>query len=326
MNLKFLEQARLYKNELILHLFRQPVSLLNPTTDSSLLYAIPHGSNIVGMGFGSKITQGNIVGEESVLRVYVREKRREAELSANLKIPKNINGIPTDVVEVGEVRPYSIPCGVSVSHQSGKPGTIGCLVGKNDGSSDADFLLSNNHIFANFNTAIPGDLIVQPAIGDDRSNSSAIAQLTEFEDMNFSGAPNLMDAAIAEVINPGSVTPMIKEIGDIDRNPIGASINQLVKKHGRTTGLTHGTVRAIGVDMSIPYLNRNALLIDQIEIQSNDNDRNFSEEGDSGSLIVDNSPTPRPVALLVGGSTRNAGFTVATPIGRILTRFNIVLR
>lgn len=325
MNLKFLEQARLYKNELILHLFHQPASLLNPTTDSSFLYAIPHGSNIVGMGLGAKITQGNIIGEEPVLRVYVREKRLEAELSAKLKIPKNINGIPTDVVEVGEVHPYSIPCGVSVSHQNGKPGTIGCLVGKNDGSSDADFLLSNNHIFANFNTARPGDLIVQPAIGSS-SNSSAIAKLTDFQVMNFSGGSNFMDAAIAEVINPGSVTPMIKEIGNINRNPIGSSINQSVKKHGRTTGLTHGTVRAIGVDMSIPYLNRNALLIDQIEIQSNDNDRNFSEVGDSGSLIVDNSPTPRPVALLVGGSTKNTGFTVATPIDRILTRFNIVLR
>ena len=324
MNLEFLEQARLYKNELILHLFRQPVSFLNPTTDSSLLYAIPHGSNIVGMGFGSKITQGNIVGEEPVLRVYVREKRLEAKLSANLKIPKNINGISTDVVEVGEVHPYSIPCGVSVSHQSGKPGTIGCLVGKNDGSSDADFLLSNNHIFANFNKARPGDLIVQPAVGDSGSNSSAIAKLTDFQVMNFSGGANFMDAAIAQVISPGSVTPMIQDIGNIDRNPIGASTNQLVKKHGRTTGLTHGTVRAIGVDMRIPYLNFSAFLVDQIEIEGNG--QNFSKEGDSGSLIVDNSPTPRPVALLVGGSTKHSGFTVATPIGRILTRFNIVLR
>jgi len=323
MNLEFLEQARLYKNELILHLFRQPVSFLNPTTDSSLLYAIPHGSNIVGMGFGSKITQGNIVGEEPVLRVYVREKRLEAELSANLKIPKNINGIPTDVVEVGEVRPYSIPCGVSVSHQNGKPGTIGCLVGKNDGSSNADFLLSNNHIFANFNKARRGDLIVHPAVGSS-SNSSAIAKLTDFQDMDFRSGSNLMDAAIAEVISPGSVTPMIQDIGNIDRNPIGESINQLVKKHGRTTGLTHGTVRAIGVDMRIPYLNFSAFLVDQIEIEGNG--QNFSKEGDSGSLIVDNSPTPRPVALLVGGSTKHSGFTVATPISRILTRFNIVLR
>ena len=132
MNSEFLAQARAYKNELIARLFGQPESSPTETEKLSILQAIPEGSNIVGVGFGHKVTQGSIAREEPVIRVYVRAKLLESELSEKMKIPKEINGIPTDVIEVGEVNPHSTPCGVSVSHQSGKPGTIGCLVRKTD--------------------------------------------------------------------------------------------------------------------------------------------------------------------------------------------------
>jgi hypothetical protein len=317
MNSEFLAQARAYKNELISHLFGQPESSPTESEKLSILQAIPEGSNIVGVGFGHKVTQGSIAREEPVIRVYVKAKLLESELSEKMKIPKEINGIPTDVIEVGEVNPHSTPCGVSVSHQSGKPGTIGCLVRKTDGSSNADFLLSNNHIFANFNTAKIGDFIVQPAISD--GGTQVIAQLTDFQVMNFSGAPNFMDAAIAQVFNAGQVTPDIKGIGNINPNPIGARVNQSVRKNGRTTGLTMGIISDPAVDMMIPYVSKVARLEDHIMISNVGTP--FSQVGDSGSLVVD-SATLRPVGLLAAGGS---GFSLASPIGPILQRFNIAL-
>ncbi|MGL5035531.1 MAG: hypothetical protein ACRC6M_17230, partial [Microcystaceae cyanobacterium] len=158
------ELARNYKNELIAHLFGQPDSAVNETEEQSILAQIPANSNIIGVGFGHKMTEGNVAQEEPVIRIYVRAKLPIAEIPESLKIPTTINGMTTDVIEIGAIQPYSTPCGVSVSHQSGKPGTIACLVRKTVGGNNADFLLSNNHVLANSNRGRIGDFIVQPGV------------------------------------------------------------------------------------------------------------------------------------------------------------------
>jgi hypothetical protein len=60
-------------------------------------------ANVVGVGIGPKI----VAGEESgrlVIRVYVRKKVPAEVLDAGQRIPAEVEGVPTDVVEVGEVR------------------------------------------------------------------------------------------------------------------------------------------------------------------------------------------------------------------------------
>jgi hypothetical protein len=146
-----------------------------------------------------------------------------------------------------------------------------------------------------------------------------IAQLTDFQVMNFSGAPNFMDAAIAQVFTAGQVTPNIKGIGNINPNPIAAKVNQSVRKNGRTTGLTMGIISDPAVDMMIPYVSKVARLEDHIMISNVGTA--FSQVGDSGSLVVD-SATLRPVGLLAAGGS---GFSLASPIGPILQRFKIAL-
>jgi hypothetical protein len=61
--------------------------------------------NVVGVGIGFKYVNGQPTGEV-VLIVNVTEKKPLAELAAEDVIPAELEGIPVDVQEVGEVRAF----------------------------------------------------------------------------------------------------------------------------------------------------------------------------------------------------------------------------
>lgn len=56
---------------------------------------------VIGVGAGPKITRGRETGIHAVL-VYVRRKQPLAELPRAERIPKRIDGAPTDVIQVGQ--------------------------------------------------------------------------------------------------------------------------------------------------------------------------------------------------------------------------------
>ena len=59
--------------------------------------------NVVGMGVGSKVTEGVDTGE-ACLTVFVSQKLTDPDdLRAEDKIESSIAGVPTDVVETGEI-------------------------------------------------------------------------------------------------------------------------------------------------------------------------------------------------------------------------------
>ena len=126
MNEELLQQARLYKQELVLRLFGAQAFAARRAEDTegenenplSLLTSIPPGSNIVGFGYGTKHVSGGGIESDLAVRVYVRSKRPRSALSAQEVIPSEINGKATDVIVVGDVRAFSRPtaCGVSVGH------------------------------------------------------------------------------------------------------------------------------------------------------------------------------------------------------------------
>ncbi len=66
------------------------------------LLAIPQ---VVGVGHGFKEVGGIQTGEEAIM-VLVKEKLPLAKLSQNQIIPKTIQGLVTDVIEVGEFKAY----------------------------------------------------------------------------------------------------------------------------------------------------------------------------------------------------------------------------
>src|ERR1041385_6190016 len=84
---------------------------------TSYLASVPPDSGICGFGYGSKRT-GNSIGPDAAVLVYVRRKLPKARVRGAHLIPEEIEGVPTDVIPVGEVRalgPRPDPCGDSIS-------------------------------------------------------------------------------------------------------------------------------------------------------------------------------------------------------------------
>jgi hypothetical protein len=111
---------------------------LSPSTKRKLL-ARPN-VNGVGVGLKPRRVDGKEYPDELVHRVYVQQKVEASSLSADQLIPEKINGIDTDVVNLGPVKALDvdrtskirpIPPGVSIGHWMITAGTSGALFRKN---------------------------------------------------------------------------------------------------------------------------------------------------------------------------------------------------
>jgi hypothetical protein len=219
--------------------------------------------------------------------------------------------------------PRPVPIGVSTGHPDITAGTIGCRVKDSKGNV---YALSNNHIFANSNNASIGDNILQPGPYDGGTNpEDAIGTLYDFEPIDFS-KNNLMDAAIAlcSTATLSFSTPAGDAYGAPGTLPVAATIGQSVRKYGRTTLYTTGTVEEVNVTVQVCYVSngatciKSARFVNQIAVSPG----TFSGGGDSGSLIVTNDDNKNPVGLLFAGSTAR---TLANPIGDVLSRFGVTI-
>jgi len=134
--------------------------------------------NVNGFGFGKLVRKGKVTGEGIV--VTVTKKLPRELLSEKDMIPRNIDGVATDVVEVGEItlldvsdsevehkvdrtkkiRP--VPLGWSVGNIAISACTSGFLVKKDE----KPMMVSNNHCFACVNKCEIGSLIVSPGSYD----------------------------------------------------------------------------------------------------------------------------------------------------------------
>lgn len=299
--------------------------------------ASPKSKNIIGIGIGPKLTDGlSVQGSESV-HVYVRAKVPESELAAQDKVPPTFGSLATDVIEVGDVvafpllntwqrygRHRPLSCGISVGHPNITAGTIGCLVER----AGTTYILSNNHVLADCNQAAINDAIIQQGTADGGSSpADNIANLSAFKPLDFTGAPNDIDAAIAAVQQNN--TPMIVEseivsLGRVGTTPMAAQLYQSVRKHGRTTGHTIGVIMDLSVDLWVSYRVGNTSVSAWFENQlgiMGVGSAPFSQGGDSGSLIVD-AVSLDPVGLLFAGG---GNFTYANFIDPVLSHFGVTM-
>ena len=297
---------------------------------AALTAVIPAQSNILGVGYGAKITNGTAI-EELAVRIYVRAKLPTRLLLPNEIIPSMVRDPltnqerPTDILPVGDLVafwPRPTQCGVSVGHYNLTAGTLGCLVARNNPINNDVFILSNNHVLADSTSLPPGtappmrDNILEPGPIDGGNANPPIAELTDWEPINFA-AVNTMDAAIARVIVSNSVLSSIHVIGSVAQNTTPAKLYQSVRKHGRTTLHTVGVIMDLSARIKVRYGTRLATFDNQLAIVGAGG--SFSSGGDSGSLIVD-GVTKEPVALLFAGG---GGTTFGNPIDQVLARFNV---
>lgn len=247
----------------------------------------------------------------------------EADQQPAARISPAIEGIPVQVEEVGEIRAFAltkvyrpVPIGVSIGNANEcAAGTLGCQVTKNGRM----YFLSNNHVLARENLAGIGERINQPGRYDARplcAQTGQIGTLADFVPINFGGS-NTMDAAIAEYtagITYSCATPS-SYYGFPTSTVVQPSVGLAIKKVGRTTSQTTGTITTINLTITVGYTRGTATFTGQFYTSSK-----FSKSGDSGSLVV-TSTGNNPVGLLFAGNT--SGNSVCSPIGPILQRFGV---
>ena len=269
-------------------------------------------------------------------------------------IPTDVIGVGTIVAfqsHKGRYRPA--PGGVSIGHYAITAGTFGAPV--KDMQTGETLILSNNHVLANSNNALIGDTILQsgPADGgkdpqdrfatllrfvpihyknddgngdDDQcaiarfiaSLLNSLARLggssTRLKPVRQETLTNLVDAAVGKPVWKNTVEDNILKIGPISGTE-SAQIGLAVKKSGRTTALTQGTITILDATIDVGYGgNRTATFEQQILT------KDMSDPGDSGSLLV--SENNKAVGLLFAGSDE---VTVYNPIEHVLSLLSITI-
>ena len=296
---------------------------------TALAASTAHRHNIVGVGVGPKIKSGKETRRASV-RFYVEKKVPLKAIPKAQRLPKKINGVPTDVVETGRLyaqapiaqqrlRPAKGGCSVGFQ-ASGfvMAGTFGCLV--TDGTRR--FILSNNHVLANENALPLGSPIFQPGLLDGGvAPTDRIARLKRFVRIRPLPTDNFVDGAIAQLVSASIASPAIlPQVGTLgSTTPVAATVGMRVHKHGRTTGYTRGRIIDVAADVNITYDFGVARFVDQIVIVGDAG--SFSDAGDSGSLIVRRTGN-RATGLLFAGS---ASHTIANHIDRVLGALGVGL-
>jgi hypothetical protein len=296
--------------------------------------------NVVGMGAGIKWKNGQPTGEPALV-VLVTQKVEKDQLGAADQVPATLKDMQTDVLAIGfpvaegdealavstqtlARRERPAKGGYSVGHTKITAGTIGTCVydilpgggisppRHGIGIPSKYYILSNNHILANSNNALPGDPILQPGPHDGGVDpTDRIARLSRFVPITFEPPVprifhrNIVDAAVAE-----------GQFHDLDRSIywIGhvrgwrlkgnVTVGTRVQKTGRTTNYTIGRITVINATVDVGYGGgKVARFRDQIVTTD------ISAGGDSGSLVttLDNVA----VGLLFAGSS------VATIVNQI---------
>ena len=208
-------------------------------------------------------------------------------------------------------------------------GTLGALVQDDAGNQ----YILGSAILALAGAGQIGDAITQPGTIDYRCGTepfSEVAYLSAYVPLQYyytknNKPPNYVSAAIAQVRNcavkPGGD---ILDIGPVNSVTTAPSLGLKVKKSGRQTGLTFGSIKAINVAVDADgaptacnsTAQRNARMVNQFKISSG-----FAVmTQDSGSLVVTDEPgLPRPVGIVWAHSPT---FVLACPIDAALTQLS----
>jgi hypothetical protein len=288
---------------------------------------------VTGVDVGYKEVGGQAT-DQVAIRVHVAAKTDD--IPADQRVPAEIEGVPTDVLErryelqvltqqVAEVSPQAdtthyatLQGGVSmgpsrVVNGSIFAGTLGAIV--IDSVSNQHAALTNFHVACVDSTFTIGDRMVQPSRID-----TGVVPTDEFGSLARETLSANVDGAVIAIDSGRASQCEIADIGAV-RGTAAAALGMAVRKRGRTTLLTYGSVDGVSGSVTIDYGDGigSKTLTNQISIAA-DTTRNplFSDHGDSGSVIVNDSGFV--VGLLFAGSGTS---TVANPIAAVLSELNI---
>lgn len=251
---------------------------------------------VTGSGIGLRMKGGSFT-DEVCIYLEVEKKLPFSALDPSQVIPPSVEGVPIDVIERVDVEPevlkirpeelkddenryrplvggIQITNGKVDSHGRISVGTLGFVVEVRAKKRTFFAALSNHHVMY-ANGAGDGNPIMQPKSAADEIAKNHFGQVIPGDGV---------DVAIAEVNSGVQFVIGVRDIGRI----VGFQapyVGQGIRKRGRTTELTTGTITHIGVryEMFTPIYT--GLTAYSGYRPTNPNER-FTKGGDSGSAYV----------------------------------------
>jgi hypothetical protein len=299
---------------------------------------------VTAVGLGPREQNRRYTGEIAI-KVFVRRKRPLDEIPEAERIPSSIEGVPTDVEELGEVRRAQstepgttatvvadideqdpLRGGVSLAAQ-GVPGhgTMGCLL-QDRLDPSAVYGLTNHHVVTHDGKVSRSRIVSHPSFRDSNLNfgfnvNSPIGVVAEAKDVP------ILDAAVVRIDPLTRWLPMVHEIGFLTGSH-ELTVTEVrngdykVRKRGIRTRLTHGVIACIEgecLELSTNLTLHNELRKKNVFVRSIDTAPagRFMDDGDSGSVLVNEN---NEVVGLLYASDPQYGFGV--PIGTVFRLLN----
>jgi hypothetical protein len=219
--------------------------------------------------------------------------------------------------------------GGSVGHKKSPPGTLGLFLSSSDGVG----IVSNSHVLAWCGRARRGDPIYAPH-PKDAKEVREIAILHRFNSLIEDHEVSL-DAAFAllndGIQHPENVIPegfpqAGKRLAMTKVMP--ANLDLRVCKIGRTSKYTMGALSAVAVSATLDYPGLGDVkLTGMLEVQWESLEKEFSQPGDSGSVVY-RPDTMEALAIVVGGGVREVegkreGVSIVCPLDVIMKEWNL---
>lgn len=306
---------------------------------------------VTGVDIGYKIVGGEKTDVLSI-RVYVAEKRELEEVPRGERIPKTTQGVKIDVIQrkyelhpllmrvadlvlhadtgnydpleggisIGPCRSVYLDAATAACHGASTAGwytfvgTLGAIV--KDNATNAPMLLSNFHVMCVDNGWSVGDTMAQPSRVDGGTCPTDVVGALQRASLG-----GQVDCAVSSH-TARNYRCSIADIGYV-AGTAAASVGLAVRKRGRTTGLTYGTVDSVDLTVSINYCNGlgTVTLTNQVGIEVDEEQSpQFGISGDSGSVVVNSA---RKVVGLYFAGTPDGKHGVANPIQAVLTALNV---
>ncbi|NTF42594.1 hypothetical protein [Rhizobium rhizogenes] len=227
-------------------------------------------------------------------------------------------------------------CGSSIypAHCVGA-GTFGLIVRDQNGVL---YGMTNNHVAGACNNAMPGLPILAPGPLDateDACDPFTIGRHHRLLPINDGIPENIQidvnwDVSIFRLAEADKVTSFQGSAFDTPAHVASPMPSMRVKKVGRTTGLTGGTIVAqsaspVPVQYQVPeYGVRKNVFFETVYVVVGDNGLPFSKAGDSGSLVVadDGQGNTHAVGLVFAGNEQR-GLSFILPLPEIMQKLSV---
>jgi len=260
-------------------------------------------------------------------------------LPVNVRVVGSIHAVPCAGNISSNAFPLPVPLGVSGGNAllfggCCASGTIGFKV--RDNTTGFIGWISNNHVVGHGTDGCPstapiGTVEYQPGSVDATptcGTAQNIGTLSRVIPIDFSGGDNVVDAGFVQSTDL-AISSDILNLGPQVNNVVPAFVGQVVRKNGRTSDCTEGTVVGINMTIDVNYSESapcattcgTATFTNQIMYSPTAPSTAMSEPGDSGSPVVD--ANNNAVALNFAGDDLGNGY--GNPIGSVLSALNVSL-